>query len=217
MVFCPHQPCSFLCHWRSYREEVCFLLTGILNSIKEDLVLLKNLTLMTGAVGILTENEPCFCHMCTERNQLLKQAGQYCFRCKISNQVDSSWGCTVWSIYNQVWRMVIWNSTDRTGNKGQSAISRWACIHVPGVYGGEAFFSLFVYLFSFFPPSLPLSFWHWMVSSLWEPQSLRWGSVCIAFSLFWKGLFALLFSQMMSINISPSSPSLPPTSNWGYA
>ena len=59
---------------------MCFLLTGILNSIKEDLVLLKNLTLMTGAVGILTENEPCFCHMCTERNQLLKQAGQYCFR-----------------------------------------------------------------------------------------------------------------------------------------
>ena len=160
MVFCPHQPCTFLCHWISYREEVCFLLTGILNSIKADLVLLKNLTLITGTVGILTKNEPCCCHMCTERNQLLKQAGQYCFRCKISNQVDSSWGCTVWSIYNQVWCMVIWNSTDRTGNKGQSAISRWACIHVPGVYGGEAFFFLFVYLFSFFLPSLPLSLWH---------------------------------------------------------
>ena len=68
---------------------MCFLLMEILNSIKEDLVLLKNLTLMTGTVGILTKNEPCFCHMCTERNRLLKQACQYCFRCKISNQVDS--------------------------------------------------------------------------------------------------------------------------------
>ena len=127
----------------------------ILNSIKEDLVLLKNLTLMTGTVGILTKNEPCFWHMCTERNWLLKQACQYCFRCKISNQVDSPWGCIIWSIYNQVWCMVIWNSTDRTGNKRQSAISRWACISCNwSLLGGKAFIFLFICLFSFFPPSL---------------------------------------------------------------
>ena len=154
MVFCPHQPCSFLCDWISYQEEMCFLLMEILNSIKEDLVLLKNLTLMTGTVGILTKNEPCFCHMCTERNRLLKQACQYCFRCKISNQVDSPWGCIIWSIYNQVWCMVIWNSTDRTGNKRQSAISRWACISCNwSLWGKGLYFSLDLSVF--FLPSLP--------------------------------------------------------------
>lgn len=160
---------------------MCFLLTGILNSIKEDLVLLKNLTLMTGAVGILT--------LCTERNQLLKQACQYCFRCKISNQVDSSWGCIVWSIYNQVWCVVIWNSTDRIGNKGQSAISRWACISCNWSLWGRGLFFLFVYLSVFFLPSLPPSLFLAFGEQSVRAAVLEMGLCVHSFLPFLKGSF----------------------------